>query len=111
MPNLTDAKITYREQGANVDLQPYIEFLTPLQNKIGSRVSLPLSEGDETSVVMRTLNRAAKHTGIRISRVPAEDGHIAFRIRPLEKRQITMSEEVREARRQRMASVRAARQA
>lgn len=110
MPILSKAQVTVgpvTAQTDNVDIAPYLEFMSGLQ--VGSKVILPLEEGENARAVMRTLNRAAKQTGVRLGRVNTDLGSVGFRVRPLEKRSITMSEEVREARRQRMALVRAAR--
>lgn len=105
MPNLSKAQVTV---GAPVeDMKPYIEFFSGLQ--VGSKVVVPLEEGEVARTVMRAFNKAAKQTGIRISRLPSGMEQIAFKIKPLEKRPVNMTEEARQARRERMASVRAAR--
>lgn len=102
MPIMSKAQIT-TGSSKNVDLAPYIEFCEGLA--IGSRVVVPLEEGETSRVVMRAFNKAAKQSGRRLSRVATDPDSIGFRVLPLEKRAINMTAEQRA---ERAAKIRAA---
>ena len=102
MPDFARAQVTETAE----DLSAYLTFLRRFT--AGQVVTLPLEDGESSRVVMRTLNRAATQSAIRLARLPSNGNAVRFRVLSAEKRSITLSEE---ARRARAAKARATRRA
>ena len=93
MPLFSKAKV---EMAAVEDISKEIEFLESIT--IGNIVSIPLGKEEGTRDTMRRLNRAAKHVGKRLSRIPTDASTVKFKVQPIERRVVNLSAEQRIAR-------------
>jgi hypothetical protein len=90
MPLFSKAKV---EMSAVEDISKEIEFLEAIT--IGNIVSIPLGKDEGTRDTMRRLNRAAKHVGKRLSRIPTDSTAVKFKVQPIERRAVNLSAEQR----------------
>lgn len=93
MPLFSKAKV---EMSAVEDISKEIEFLESIT--IGNIVSIALGKEEGTRDTMRRLNRAAKHVGKRLTRIPTDSSSVKFKVQPLERRIVNLSAEQRIAR-------------
>ncbi len=103
MPDFAHAEISITSE----DLTEYKEFLRKL--KVGALVKLPLKQGETPRKVMRALNLAARQSGMRLSRLPADAESVRFKVMPPDKRIVNISPEARRARVEKARATRAAR--
>jgi hypothetical protein len=103
MPNFTQAQIT----SAAEDMSAYRTFVRSL--KVGQVVTLPLEEGESTRRVMRALNAAAKDHRVRLARLSSLENAVRFRVMPVEKRSVNLSEDAKQARVEKARATREAR--
>jgi hypothetical protein len=108
MPEFSSAKIVKSASGALVDLTPYLKLLQS-NDQPGSRIILPLEQGDRSRVIMRNMNRAADQSGMRIRRsLPGTPNAIDIVVMNPEKRSLNLTDEQRA---ERGAKIKAARMA
>jgi hypothetical protein len=103
MPDFSRAEIAT----TSADLSAYTSFLRKVQ--VGQTITLPLDPGETPRTVMRAVNSAASQLGVRLARLPSDQGVVRFRVISPEKRQIQISEEAKRARVEKARTTRAAR--
>lgn len=92
MPDFEHAEV----QNTIEDLSSFTAFLS--KYTIGQVIMVPLSLGETGRRVMRAFNRAAKDRGWRLIRLKSAETQVRFRIAPLERRPVNLSEEAKSAR-------------
>jgi hypothetical protein len=100
MPKFDEAII----QRTQNDITQEIAFLRGVS--VGERVFLTLSDGERSNRVMRSLNAAAKQLQVRLARIKSPQTEVIFKVMPVEKRAVFITEE---AKAERVAKSRATR--